>query len=255
MLAETRDKNSTGRLILGLSLIAIGAAYYLDRAGHFEASNLWDYAPIALVVAGLGKLLRPASGSGRLVGFVIAFIGFALLSENLGLFAFDPWDLWPVILVVAGVALVVDGGRHRSVTEGSSVDALAVLGGASRVCASSDFRGGDLAAFMGGCEIDLRSAQIVGGPAVIDAFAFWGGIELKVPKNWEVIVKGVPLLGSYEDNTELEGRDREGPDDEFLRAESWDDDSFRRDLLDDLTGRQQLVVKGFAIMGGVEVRN
>ena len=80
---------------------------------------------------------------------------------------------------------------------------------------------------MGGCEVDLRQASIMNGPAVIDAFALWGGVEIKVPKDWSVTVKGIPVIGAYEDSTEPPAVD---------------------------TG-QHLVVKGFAIMGGIEVTN
>ena len=48
------------------------------------------------------------------------------------------------------------------------------------------FRGADLIAVMGGCEIDLRQAAI-NGEAVIDVFCMWGGIEIRVPEDWTVV--------------------------------------------------------------------
>ncbi|MEM8993326.1 MAG: DUF5668 domain-containing protein, partial [Acidobacteriota bacterium] len=44
------------RLILGLTLIAIGVAYILDRLGYLDASEIWQFWPLVLVAAGLGKL-------------------------------------------------------------------------------------------------------------------------------------------------------------------------------------------------------
>ena len=84
-----------------------------------------------------------------------------------------------------------------SANEVSSVDALAFMGGTTRTSSSPDFQGGDLLAIMGGCEVDLRQANILHGPAVIDAFALWGGVEIKVPKDWSVTVKGIPVIGAY----------------------------------------------------------
>jgi hypothetical protein len=109
------------------------------------------------------------------------------------------------------------------------VQAIAALGGATRRCNSADFRGGDLVAFMGGCEVDLRQAHIQGEAAVIEAFAFWGGIEIRVPEDWTVTVEGIALLGAYEDSTHT----RESG----------------------VMPRQELIVKGLAIMGGVEIKN
>jgi hypothetical protein len=80
---------------------------------------------------------------------------------------------------------------------------------------------------MGGCEIDLRNASIESGDAIIDVFAFWGGVEIRVPMDWTVIVDATPLLGGFDDKT----RPPETP------------------------SKKRLVLKGYAIMGGVEISN
>jgi predicted membrane protein len=79
---------------------------------------------------------------------------------------------------------------------------------------------------MGGCEIDLRNAQI-NGEAAIDVFAMWGGIEIRVPENWTVIGRVTPLMGGFEDHT---------------RAPQ-------------AASAHRLIVRGMVIMGGVEIKN
>src|SRR6185436_13726953 len=110
----------------------------------------------------------------------------------------------------------------------ATVGAVAVMSAIERSTSTTDFRGGELTAVMGGIEVDLRQAQIANGEAVIDVFAFWGGIELKVPESWVVVGKVAPLMGGYVDKT-------------------------RRQAKHD--GHQRLILRGMAIMGGVEVRN
>ena len=103
---------------------------------------------------------------------------------------------------------------------------MAVLAGVNRGNTSKTFRGGDLTAVFGGCQIDLRQAAIE-SEAVIDVFAMWGGIEIKVPENWSVSGRVTPILGGYEDKT------RRVPD----------------------GTNQRLLVRGLVIMGGVEIKN
>jgi len=55
---------------------------------------------------------------------------------------------------------------------------------------------------MGGIELDLRRAGIE-RRADISVFAFWGGVEIKVPPTWRVTVRGLPLLGGWENKTAI----------------------------------------------------
>jgi hypothetical protein len=105
------------------------------------------------------------------------------------------------------------------------VDVVAVLGGFERRVTTPDFRGGEITAILGGCELDLREASIV-KEAVINVFAIWGGINIKVPPDWTVVLNGTPLMGGFSEKTVTP------PD-----------------------ASKRLVITGYAIMGGVEVRN
>jgi predicted membrane protein len=79
---------------------------------------------------------------------------------------------------------------------------------------------------MGASEIDLRKASIEGAEVVLDTFAVWGGIEIRVPTDWTVESRGVAVMGAFEDSSRR-------PDD----------------------GRKKLIITGYAVMGGVEVKN
>lgn len=220
----------TPRLILGLFALLAGSLLILDNMGVLLA---WDYLrfwPALLILVGLIKMTQP--GSGRVFGLLLALVGAWLLADVLDVAEFDFDYIWPVILVVVGLNLLVSEVFRRSRREDpaetdAEIDALALLGGVKRTSASQRFRGGSATAIMGGCEIDLRQAAIAQGEiAVFDTFAMWGGIELVVPETWVVELKGVPIMGAFEDNT----RQTAG-------------------------STQRLVIKGMAIMGGVEVKS
>jgi hypothetical protein len=58
-------------------------------------------------------------------------------------------------------------------------------------------------------------------------FAFWGGIEIRVPEDWSVVTRVTPLLGGVEDQTRAS------------RA----------------AVSTRVEIRGTAIMGGVEIKN
>ena len=50
-------------------------------------------------------------------------------------------------------------------------------------------------AVMGGCDLDLRYAEIEGPEVMITAFAFWGGIKVIVPEGFDVELTGFSFMG------------------------------------------------------------
>jgi predicted membrane protein len=236
--------NAAPQLIFGAFIIIVGSLFLLDNLRIIDAGNFSDYWPSFFVIIGLIRLAQAESNAGRFIGFFIALIGLLWILQNLDLITFSLVDYWPVALVAAGIALIwktlgraarAPSGAAPDGTPGTGpsayvgtdvVNGVAVLGAFRRAINSQDFRGGTLTAFMGGCEIDLREASISSGEVVIDTMAVWGGIEIKVPQDWLVEMRGMPILGGMEDKTKP-ARD----------------------------SSKRLVVKGMAIMGGVEIRN
>jgi hypothetical protein len=218
------------RLLLGTWLAALGIAFTLDNVGIVDASDWLRWWPVLLVALGAGLLIS-ATSPGELAGGVAwMVVGGALLLDRLDVLPVNVSDLWPLALVVFGGLLVVRALRPRSGISGdesSTVHAFAMMSGVTRKSASVTFEGGSLTAIMGGVEVDLRSARMVQKQAVIDCFAFWGGIDVKVPPGWVVHGRVWPLMGGYEDKTTP-------PAPEDVEGE--------------------LVITGWAIMGGVAVK-
>jgi hypothetical protein len=217
-----RRRHGFGSAILGLGVLAAGAVMLLDNFGIIDGEDLFAYWPAFLILIGISHLVRPAGSRRVVAGFIWIAIGAIVIS-------FEIWDLWPVILLIIGGSLILRPFRRgRSGSEDVGVfEAMAILGGAHRRLAVGDFQGGDATAILGGCDIDLRDCGSEGGPAEIDTFAFWGGIEIRVPEDWDVQVRGLAVLGAYEDKR---------------RAGTGE-------------GRKVLIVRGTAIMAGVEVKN
>jgi len=226
----------TPGLVLGLIILAFGVILFLDRQGLIDASRVYPFFwPGALLAVGLFKLALSGTAPGRVWGGILAAAGIMLILDRLDYLRFSFATLWPIALIVAGVLLVwrsIAGGpceRPATKTAGT-LNELAVFGGGEFKSDDADFRGGEAFAVFGGCQIDLRKAAMQVSEAVIHANAMFGGIEIRVPPSWSVLVNGVPLLGGYTDDTHHPSPD-EG------------------------VAIKRLVVKGFAMFGGVAVKN
>lgn len=227
-----RPRSIAPQFVMGVLIIVVGVLFTLENLGYIEAGAYLRFWPVVLMAVGLMKLWS-GGRSASLHGLLFFFAGVWLLLQAMSIVTISLWNLWPVLLIVAGASLVWRGisgpAWARGVADADShsmISAVAVLGGVNRGNNSRTFRGGDLTAVLGGCQIDLRNAAI-DGEAVIDVFAIWGGIEIKVPEDWSVSGRVTPILGGYEDKTHP-----------------------TRDA-----ATQRLVVRGMVIMGGVEIKN
>jgi predicted membrane protein len=222
----------TPQLFVGLIVIVVGVVMTLDNLEIIDAAKYLRFWPAALIVLGLLKIWHSRDGvGGAFAGFVFVLGGAWLLLEQTAFVRVSFWEMWPALLVAFGVFLVwqgMSGPRQRSPGGDSNalVSAMAVLGGVSRGNNSAAFRGGELTAVMGGCELDLRHAAI-DGEAVLEVFALWGGIEIRVPEDWTVVSRVTAVLGGVDDKT---------------RAPQ-------------AAARHRLVLRGFVVMAGVEIKN
>jgi hypothetical protein len=232
------------RVAAGLLIVGYGLLLTAGNLGWPFAQQVlvhW-YWPAALTGFGLVRAVSARSGVGRGVGGCLAFIGGWWLVSEAYHRPFDVFDWWPIAIVAFGVVLIVRAwerggevdvlaapagsvaGPAEAGSAAAKVSAFAVWSGVHRRVASA-FKRADLAAVMGGIELDLRPAVTVGGEAVIDVLVIWGGIEITVPPDWAVSNEAVVVMGGIEDKSS----GGQG-------------------------AQHRLVVRGLVLMGGVEIK-
>jgi hypothetical protein len=239
-----------GRVVLGLFFAWLGTLFFADQLGWIDLRAWWVFWPAVLIVIGLVKLLTPPH-RGVFGALALMALGGILLLHEFHLVSLEWHYLWPGFIVLAGLSMVFRGLRWSGtscggdrVSSGDTLTGFAILGGVERKVTSQDFHGGDATAILGGCELDLRGASIAPGTvAVLDCFAFWGGIEIKVPPDWTVEVSGVPLMGGFADTR------KETPS--IIAGLG----NFASKSAPVAPNEKRLKVKGMAVMGGVEVKN
>lgn len=107
---------------------------------------------------------------------------------------------------------------------------VAIMGGVERRGTWTPARRTVVIAFMGGAELDFRDARF--GPGVTEVFIFatMGGVEIIVPPDLPVDTSGIAIMGAFEHR-----------DQHMDRVPDADGDA------------PGLKVRGFVMMGGVEV--
>jgi hypothetical protein len=247
----------SGRLWVGLALLALGVLWTLDNLDILESDPIVHWWPVILIAIGITHL---TGGRGRVrpvAGLMWLALGGLALAHNLAPGDWDIWQFWPVVLVLLGGSMVWRSfGGPRPAGPGGwgpgrwgpmrfapgkddpaappsdapgadTFSSTAIWAGVDRKVTSQAFRGGDITAIMGGGEIDLRSARPVPGGAAVEVFILMGGVDVYVPQNWQVVNQISAFLGGVEDSRKA------------APAE----------------GGNVLYLRGTVVMGAVEIQN
>jgi predicted membrane protein len=228
--------------------------------GLIDVDAILRFWPVLLIAFGAFRIVESRDDFAQSAGIFWVVVGGFFLLGTLGILRVALHQLWPVFLIGVGALMLwrskLSRRERANLAEKSVADsaagaagftateppadtastnntsplfsATAILGGVERRINSQDFRGGEAAAILGGCHIDLRSASIVApNTPVIKVFALFGGIEIRVPDDWTVVSEVEAILGGYDDK------------------KTWPPK----------IETKRLIIRGSVIMGGIEVKN
>lgn len=242
---NNKNSNTTARLIAGLILIVLGGLFLLDNYGiiYFSLPNFlfhWEYILIAI------GLFILATSNNKTAGIILIAIGvFNLFPE-----------FWPLILVGLGIYIILKRNNSKSkispssnLGEGStqnnftsqsggtsaesalqdSIDDVSIFGGGTKNFSSKNFTGGKMTAIFGGSDVHLENCTLAHGRNELDLFVMFGGYEIYVPQDWNVVVDVIPIFGGFSDKR-MKDPNRVYEDDKIL------------------------VIKGMVLFGGGEIK-
>lgn len=226
--------NESGRgwphLLIGLAIALVGVAFLFENLDIHIFDEFWMWWPMILIAVGVGRVFSGRSDE-RTFGAILLFVGTVFLLQFTFGFEISLAQFWPVILIIVGFSMATRAFRGPQAPGGAAdlasvVRERAIVGGISRKNTSQSFQGGELTAIMGGCEVDLRESRMAGPQAVLDCFTMWGGIEITIPRDWAVDPQVSVIAAGFEDKTTPPVQP---------------------------VGR--LVIRGTALMAGIEVKN
>jgi predicted membrane protein len=221
-----------GALFSGLLIILVGLLFLIGVLGEDGLGDIFStYWPLFLIFIGLWILITHNFRS--FFGLLLAAIGCLFLLINLEVLGHKIWYyLWPVLIILFGL-WVIFRPRFRSrekipEIKGHDLDVSGVFSGLKRVIDSKEFRGGKASAIFGGLELDFTESGLAENEATVDVTAAFGGIEIRVPAEWKIIVDSNPIFGAIEDKRKT-----------FPQAED----------------APKLYIRGIVIFGGIEIKS
>ena len=224
------------RTVIGILILTVGLLALAGSFGYVEIDGLFKtFWPILLIAVGLINLIDEPKN--YVFSGIMTIVGTILLLRNLGFEYFEHlrfWEIiWPLVIIAIGLWILTSKGPRgglfgKNEVSEDVVDNVVLFSGAETINSSQNFKGGNIFAMFGGVELDLRGAKIVDVPAKMDVFVAFGGVDLKVPEEWKVMVTGVPLFGGWGNKTRLSKEPNREVD---------------------------LVIHGFALFGGFDIKN
>jgi hypothetical protein len=129
---------------------------------------------------------------------------------------------------------------RSSETSSPRLNEVNIFWGGKRRIVAKNFVGGEIVSIFGGFDIDLREADILGDVAEIEMVTIFGGGDIRVPMNWEIVMETVGIFGGCGDRTRH-------PDYPITGASSAGGSTAPQP--------KKLIIKGVAIFGGMNVKN
>jgi len=221
---------------MGFLFIVIGILFLLNRLDlmPYEVSHIvfsWQMLLIGIGTFNLiNKRYTPAT---ILISLGVIF----MIPEFIDIDYNTRRLFWPIAIVLIGVVMIVrrNKGLNESVLDISYdggidvIDHSSIFGGNKLICTSRNFKGGRVTSIFGGSEINFQQTEIGSDTAVIDVFTMFGGSKFLVPQDWNVKIDVVSIFGGFNDKR-------------FLGAYNE-------------SAKKTLIIKGFTIFGGGDVRN
>ncbi len=248
---ENYKRNYDSRSVVGIILVVLGGLFLLDSMDviDFNVARIIFSFPAILIIVGIVLILNTFR---KLLGSIILLIGiFFMIPRIFPWIYYDSHIIFPVLLIAFGIYIILrkrthrtpDGGYTHKETDHSTnnpagykeinsdrVDDVSIFGGGHKIIVSDNFKGGNITNIFGGSEIDLRDCKLASGVNIIDFVAVFGGSNIIVPSDWKILIDVLPVFGGFSNKV-------------------------RRDPNAVIDPDRTLLIKGFVMFGGGEIRS
>jgi len=262
-------QKTNGHLIGGVILLSIGLFFLLKNFNVLSPEVTYYLFSWKTLLIGIG-IVNIALARNHVAGIILIAIGtFFWLPDWFDLSIRAGQLFWPVVIIIIGLVLLLKKpGSHEhprkhwkkkwdkrpldpkkpnqgndnneDSSEGNSgfnseqeyIDDVAIFSGSTKKVNTLNFRGGRMTAIFGGSEVDLSRSRLAPGENILNVFFMFGGSEIVVPSDWNVVIEATPVFGGFSDERYVS-----------------------KDLQMNDENKSVLIIKGLVIFGGAELKS
>ncbi|MBN2348074.1 MAG: hypothetical protein JXJ22_04515 [Bacteroidales bacterium] len=230
------NKKTEGRLLFGVLVVLVGAALLASNLGFFSYEIRHYIFRWEMILIGIG-VITLVNSENRTTGLILIAVGGVFYIRDFYHFNINFWQMfWPGMLIFIGILLIfrrkIDRDHGTMVVDNEDyIDDMAVFGGGDRIITSQNFKGGRITAVFGGSNFNMVKAKLAPGKSTIDVLAVFGGTKLVVPEDWNIKINVVSIFGGFSDKHRISPVNNE------------------------LNKDKQLILKGFVLFGGGEIKS
>ncbi len=223
-----KRNNITTNTVIGIIVMLVGGLFLARNFDFFPVEYLrliFTWQSILIVI---GVITYLSSGN-KPLGVIIA---------SIGILGFIP-NFWALLLIGLGVYIIYKNQskpKRDNIYESSElgnesdyINDISIFGGSKKSFQVDNFRGGNITAIFGGSEINMTDSSLHDGISTLNLFFLFGGSSIRVPSNWNVFIQLTPIFGGFKDNRVL--------------------------VSDESTNNEKLVIRGFVLFGGGDLKN
>lgn len=237
--------NRSNKMGSGLILLVIGLIFFFRNLGIGIPDWILSWHTFLILIGVSIGYKRDFKGGGWLA---MVLIGAYFTLEDMAGLDFSPY-YFATGLIGVGLYLILKPSKQKDrfknetvdfgtvkpaepgdipIAESEYIDSINVFSASKQHIYSKNFRGGDIVAIFGGCDLNLSQADME-GTVILDLIAIFGGVKIIVPPGWVVKSEITAVFGGVDD---------------------------KRSVLPATDGLVKILrIKGVALFGGVDIRN